>query len=299
MAGMFEELYKDPLAEIEESARKQAALGGWGTIASSAGLAGGMLGRAGSKALGATYEEDLVSDILKQGDHETAEGRAAVLSQLSQVSPGAFMKVQGMYQELESGKLKLAESKFDFEQKKDAPAKAKQWRTKVLPNFIQDYALNKSGLNVTGIKTEADFTKAVNKAIEQGMDKTIAKNTLSAFKDAVKKANEAWKATPYDPEATTQTKVPSTGDDPFAKYSSTNKPELGASDKSKAVDPNPSFVDTYVNKPTGDALAGLAESGLTVGEYLSSGEAQHDLLGKDISNAINQYINKPISDLFK
>lgn len=298
MAGMFEELYQDPYEKIEQSARANAALGSWGSMAASAGLAGGMLGRAGSKALGATYEEDLVADILKGGDHESEEGRTAVLSQLSQVSPGAFMKVKGMYQELEEGGLKLREKKLDVEAKESAPAKAKQWRTKVMPNFIQDYALNKSGLNVAGIKTEADFTKAVNKAIEQGMDKTVAKNTLSAFKDALKQAKEAWKVTKFDPKAS-EKKVPSTGDDPFAKYSSTNKPELGASDKSKAVDPNPSFVDTYVNKPAGDAINALAKSGLTVGEYLSSGEAQHDILGKDISNAINQYINKPISDLFK
>ena len=71
---MFEELYTDPLDQIEQSARQQAALGSWGTIAAASGLAGGMLGRAGSKALGATYEDDLVNEIFKQGDFETEEG---------------------------------------------------------------------------------------------------------------------------------------------------------------------------------------------------------------------------------
>ena len=123
MAGMFDELYQDPYDAIRDRNIAVGRLDDWGAMAADVGSMAGMLGRAGSKALGATYEEDLVEDILLKGQHDTPEGQAATLKALAQVSPGAFMKVQKMYEDMNLSKAKLEEQQIDIDIKKDKLSK--------------------------------------------------------------------------------------------------------------------------------------------------------------------------------
>jgi len=59
------------------------------------------------------------------------------------------------------------------------------------------------------------------------------------------------------------------------------------------------FVDEYINEPSSEVLQYLADSGLTLGEYITSGRAQRDILGESTINFLDKYINKTVMDLFK
>lgn len=198
MAGMFDELYKDPLEEIEQSARSQAALGGWGTIAQSAGLAGGMLGRGAVQALGGTYKEDVVKDILMTADHESEEGRAAVLNSLASVDPEAMFRVQKMYIDMEEGKLSLEEKKQKIKKKKDEPAKEQNWAVYGEPRAIQEWLLVKSGLQLPeGITTQEELEAYLEGMVQaDDMKSSVATSIKSRLKNHIKKEKEKYMRKP-------------------------------------------------------------------------------------------------------
>ena len=184
MAGMFEELYTDPLDQIEQSARQQAALGSWGTIAAASGLAGGMLGRAGSKALGATYEDDLVNEIFKQGDFETEEGRDKILADLAAVSPSAHLKASEIFTKLETDRLEL-------KAKRGLPSKSAYYRTSVEPNVIREFATD---AGIPGdIKSYADFSNALDALVSSGQMKTGERSSKKeSLKRFMKESKQGW-----------------------------------------------------------------------------------------------------------
>jgi len=83
----------------------------------------------------------------------------------------------------------------------------------------------------------------------------------------------------------------------IAKLTDANK-QLSGVDSTTTKKDKP-FVDEYINEPSSEVLKYLADSGLTLGEYITSGGAQRDILGESASNFLDKYINKPVMDLFK
>ncbi len=186
---MFDELYQDPYDAIRDRNIAVGRLDDWGAMAADVGSMAGMLGRAGSKALGATYEEDLVNDILLKGQHDTPEGQAATLQALSQVSPGAFMKVQQMYEDMNLGNLKLEEKQLEVKAKKGESDRNRYWRTKVEPNVITELA-SKYGIKANNMD---DIVITLNAAVESGKITTGTRsNTISQIEKSLEKERKDW-----------------------------------------------------------------------------------------------------------
>jgi hypothetical protein len=240
--------------------------------------------------LGLQNKEEVIGSILQDADYSTPEGRRAALDQIRQIDPVRW-------EELNQKNIDFEKSELEVKGMRGIPEKTTYFRTQVEPNLISNFV--KDAINVEGISTFAEFSNYLDNLVAAGTIKTGERaSKKSALKALLQQERKDWMSlNKYKSLEDIQAGYAPIGSNvtSFKEY-----PEKVQTPPSTPKgDSNPSLVDTYVNKPVGAGVEALGESGKTVLDYIIAGELQHDVLGKDVSDAINKYINQPISNLFK
>lgn len=249
------------------------------------------LGRAVRGMFGLQNKEEAVNAILQSADYDTPEGRSAALDQIRGIDPDRWAGLNKQNIEFEKGELENLSKRAE-------PTLKAEWRLDVGKKWTSQWAENSLPGQPQGITNETDLVKYLVGLVRAGSIKNTEKNDWVKLYTALhKKKGEAYVSTNRqrrlgDKSGTISSK------DVFGGYDSKAKTDK-VDPATIKTDPNASLVDTYVNEPVGQGVKALGQSGKTVLDYITSGELQHDVLGKDISNAINEYINQPISNLLK